>query len=120
MKKRKERNIDPSVYEDDSSDQDFNCAVIGGALKSLRRSHGKRQQEIAAMRLGEQPVDQGHVGIAHMQEAGGRRRETGHGHGGLLVGTREGSSDMVSPSGSVSETVGGGLSIANSGAESGG
>lgn len=37
MKKRKERNIDPSVYEDDSSDQDFNCAVIGGALKSLRR-----------------------------------------------------------------------------------
>ena len=35
MKKRKERNIDPSVYEDDSSDQDFNCAVIGGALKSL-------------------------------------------------------------------------------------
>ena len=43
MKKRKERNIDPSVYEDDSSDQDFNCAVIGGALKSLRRSHGKRQ-----------------------------------------------------------------------------
>ena len=49
MKKRKERNIDPSVYEDDSSDQDFNCAVIGGALKSLRRSHGKRQQEIAAI-----------------------------------------------------------------------
>lgn len=49
MKKRKERNIDTSVYEDDSSDHDFNCAVIGGALKSLRRSHGKRQQEIAAI-----------------------------------------------------------------------
>ena len=52
MKKRKERNIDPSVYEDDSSDQDFNCAVIGGALKSLRRSHGNsRHLEGVRLRL---------------------------------------------------------------------
>ncbi len=41
MKKRKERNIDPSVYEDDSSDQDFNCAVIGGALKSKAQPRKK-------------------------------------------------------------------------------